>query len=231
MKTSTKILCPNDSKRHEVVLNEDGTVTCACSNGVERGQAYAGRLMLGMSPIDGARGCAVLVALVEAASSLLAITEGQLVPDYGPWSESVHAYGKNPVYREALARAAKAHPERTEVKQLLLGLVERAGYHHSLGKRHFREEFRAIWDVPTSNDGLNRFAVSCFDDDSWAVPYMPGWKEQIFDKGLALLDGKVVVGQSATDSTLLYAIVPTDDGAHHVREHKLLRGKRLSLCA
>ena len=231
MKTSTKIVCPNDTKRHEVTLHDDGSVTCGCANGVERGLSYAGRLTLGMPPIEGARGCAVLVALVEAAPSLLKIREGQQFPHYGSWDESVFAYGKNPVYLAALERAAKAMPERAEVKQLLMETAERAGYQHSLGKRRFRAEFRAIWDVPATAEALENFAVSCFDDDGWNVPYVPGWKEEIFDKGLALVDGKLVVGRSAEDQDVLFAVTRGIDDSHVVTAHKLSRGKLSELAA
>jgi hypothetical protein len=229
---STKILCPNEpQRRHSVVLYEDGSATCDCPNGRERGASLAGRLLLGLPYIEGARGCGALVAMVDGASTLLPLARGSKLPEYGPWGEPVFAYGKNPVYLAALDLAERAQPERAEIKKLVLENVERAGYRHTLGKRRFREEFRVVWDVPV-NAQLGRFMVACFDDDVWHVPYMPGWKEQIADEGLALVDGKFVCGRSPEDPSIVYAIVPGEqDNEHWVRPHRLARGRLKEIAA
>jgi hypothetical protein len=225
---STKIACPAaGSKRHAVSLTEDGYLTCDCPDGVVRGSSLAGRLLLGMPYPEGARGCGALVALAEGAGTLLPLARGTHRPKYGPWEELVFAYQSNPVFIAALDLAERAQPERAEIRKLVLGHVESAGYRCTLGKRRFRDEFMALWDVPVNGD-LDKFIVSSFDDCPWSVPYMPGWKEQIADKGLAVVDGKFVCGRSPEDPSILYAITMHEWGeAHWVRPHKLLRGKRL----
>lgn len=223
---TTKISCPAvNGKRHAVTLHADGSYTCDCENGVERGVAFAGRVLLGMKPPEGVRGCGALVALAQSARSLLPLVRGSQLPDYGLWGELVFAYGKNPVFKAALDRVEREDPERAVVKRLLLEACERAGYRHALGKRRFRDEFRAHWDQPTGD--LEGFMVSTFDDDPWHVPHQVGWKAQIADKGLAVLGGKVVCGRSTEDPTIFYAVAPHENGqGHWVRAHRLA-GKRL----
>lgn len=226
---STKIACPvAGSKRHNVSLMEDGTLTCDCRDAVERGGSLAGRILLGLPPTDGARGCGALAALVEGAPTLLRLVRGTHRPKYGAWEELVFAYSVNPIFRAALDQAERTHePTRASIRKLAMEYIEKAGYRHSLGKVRFRDSFRALWDVPV-NDDLDRFIVSSFDDDPWSVPYMPGWKEQIADEGLAVVDGKFVCGRSAEDPKTLYAITTHEYGeAHWVRPHRLGRGKRL----
>ncbi len=227
MKTiaSTKIQCTS-GKRHAVRLLADGSLTCDCADGAERGGMLAGRIMLGLSAVDGARGCGALIALAQGATSLVQLVRGTKNPDYGLWHELVHAYGKNPVFVAALDRAERADPLRATTRQLLLESTERAGYHCTLGKRRFRDEFRAFWDV--GEEELGNFVVSTFDDDPWGVPYAPDWKEQIADKGLAVIDGKLVCGRSSEDSTIFYAVTPHErHSAHWVRPHRMVRGKKL----
>jgi hypothetical protein len=226
---STKIACPvAGSKRHTVTITDDGTLHCDCRDAAERGGALAGRIMLGLPPTDGARGCGALAALVDGASTLLPLVRGTHRPKYGAWEELVFAYSGNPIFRAALDLAERIHePTRAPVRKLVTEYVERASYRHSLGKLRFRESLRALWDVPV-NDDLDKFIVSAFDDQPWSVPYMPGWKEQIADMGLALVDGKFVCGRSPADPNILYAIVEHEHGeAHWVRPHRLGRGKRL----
>lgn len=224
---ATKIQCPASKQRHSVVLYDDGSTTCDCPEGAVRGSSLAGRILLGAPAPDGVRGCGALIALAEGASSLLQLDRGTDSPNYGPWGELVFAYGKNPVYRAALDLAEEACPERPKVRQVLLDHVESAGYKHKLGKLRFRTEFKTLWDVPATVECMDKLLVSAFDDDPWSVPYQPNWKEQICDKGLAVVDGKVVCGRSAEDPSILFAITKHEAGqAHWVRQHKL-RGRRL----
>jgi hypothetical protein len=226
---TTKIACPvAGTKRHAVTLHEDGSLHCDCQDAQERGGALAGRIMLGLPPTDGARGCGALAALVDGAATLLPLVRGTHRPKYGAWEELVFAYSENPIFKAAIARAEAQHePTRAPIRKLVLEYIERAGYRHSLGKLRFRENLRALWDVPV-NDDLDKFIVSAFDDHPWSVPYMPGWKEQIADEGLALVDGKFVCGRSTEDPNILYAITMHEHGeAHWVRPHRLGRGKCL----
>jgi len=226
---STLIACPTagGNKRHDVTLREDGRVVCACADARERGASLVGRLLLGLPPIDGARGCAALAALVEGASGLVRLARGTHRPKYGAWEELVFAYSANPVYRAALDLAERARPERAELRSLVLANVERAGYRHGLGKRNFRSSMRALWDVPV-DDQLDMFVVSNFNDDPWNVPYQANWKKDVFDEGLAVVDGRFVCGRSPEDPSILYAITRHEhDDAHWVRTHRLCRGKRL----
>lgn len=226
---STKIACPvAGTKRHAVAIAEDGSLHCDCRDAAERGGALAGRIMLGLPPTDGARGCGALAALVDGAATLLPLVRGTHRPKYGAWEELIYAYSTNPVFCAAIAHAERTHePTRAPVRQAVIDYIERAGYRHSFSKRGFRDNIRALWDVPV-NDDLDRFVVSAFDDCPWSVPYMPGWKEQIADEGLALVDGKFVCGRSTEDPNILYAITMHEHGeAHWVRPHRLGRGKRL----
>ena len=234
MKTiaTTKIQCPASKQRHAVTIRQDGSAVCDCDNGVERGQFLAGRIALGMPPPEGVRGCGALIAMIDGADSLLRLDRGTFCPEYGPWGELVFAYGKNPVYRAALDLAERKHPERIETRRLLVEAAERAGYRHKLGKRRFRDEFKAIWDVPATVEALDKFIVSAFDDDPWMVPYMPGWKEQISDKGLAVVSGKLVCGRSVEDPNVLYAVTVHEHGeAHWVRPHRLSRGRLVEVAS
>lgn len=224
----TKIACPNDPKRrHSVTLRGDGTVTCDCADGRERGASYAGRLMLGLPPIEGARGCAVLAALVDGADALLYI-EHTLDRSFGSWTESVAAYRQNPIYRAALDLAASKVPERGETEKLVVQAVESCGYRHALGKRAFRESFGVAWDVPATST-LDRIGVAAFDDDRWLVPYMPGWREEIHDQQLAVIGGRFVCGRSATDPSIFYAIAPNEHGGHWVRAHRRVKNKLIEI--
>lgn len=238
---STHIACPAaaGSKRHAVVLFDDGSLSCDCADAKERGASLAGRLMLGLPPSKDVRGCGALAALVEGRSALLPLARGTYRPQYGSWAELVYAYEGNVVYQAALRLAEQAQPERPTIRKLVLEAVERARYAHSLGKRRFREEFRALWDVPM-DEQLDRFIVSAFDDDPWSVPYMPGWKEEIADRGLAVVNDKFVCGRSA-DGQTLWAICPITavsffgDGArasgYWVRPHKLVKKKLVEIAS
>lgn len=225
MKTvaTTKIECPNTNRgRHEVSLMSDGSIVCACSDGVAAGSAYAGRLMLGMPPISGVRGCAVLAAVAQSAAVILPklrsvprIDDG--VSFLGGWHESVVAYQKNPVFLAAIAQAEAAQPERKQIHKTILAAAERAGYRHALGKRRFAQEFRTYWDTPIGQ--LDRFPVSSFDDDAWGVPYMPGWLDAVGERQ-AIVDGKVVC---AIDDGFVYAITRNEDfggNMHWIRRFK-----------
>lgn len=220
----TKIACAGarPAAFHTVELLDDGSVRCGCANAVAQAEMFSGRLLLGASAsIE--RGCAALAAVTLNASMLVESIVGAEGADMGQWKTPLDWYRLNPILLAALERAEAALHERTAVKKALIEAVEAVGYKRGMSKGDFRKTFKALWDVPV--DSMDGLSVAAYSGDRWAVPYMPGWKEQIADKGLAVVDGKVVCGKTA-DSFFAIDPYPDSDEGYFVREFNL-RGKKL----
>lgn len=213
----TSIVCEHAGKiatKHLVELLGDGSVRCACSEAPARAELLTGEFMLGKTTGAPKLGCVALAALTLNADSLLEQVVGAVQPNLGPWKAMFEKYRHNPVFKAAIERAEEARADRSEIKSALMAAIEKS-YKTGLGKKDFRAQFMALWDVPVGD--MHDLSVCAFSGDRWAVPYMPGWKERIADEGLAVIDGKVVCGRSGD---AFYAIVkyPAGDG-YIVRKH------------
>lgn len=204
----TRVACPAvDMMHHRVSMNRDGTYACDCEHGVERGAALAGKTLLGVAPPKNVRGCGALIALCEAAPNLLILERGTADPDFGLWRDLRSAYRTNRLYQAALDRAEKAAPERHTTHQLIASMV---GKLYGASRSALRK-LKTYWD----HEQLEGFVVRCYDGDDWGVPYMPSWKEMVYDRGCAEFSGKLVVGVDGDDVLIIDA--GEHDGSFAVR--------------